>query len=459
MDPRITTFRAALDARPLSGFQVRLVAMAIALLIMDGYDTQAIGYVAPILSGQWHVDRGAFGPIFSAGLVGLTLGALVFAPVSDRVGCRAVLIGCTALYAVLTLVTAISGSWTMLLVLRFVTGLGLGGAMPSAIALVSDYAPSRLRNLMVSLTVAGFAIGGALGGVAAATLIARFGWQIVFVLGGVVPLLALPVLVRWLPESLPRLLADPVAGRRLASVAAQVAPEWDVAASIALPAPPRDTAFPVSQLFRHGFAIPTVLIWAVFFWNLLLLFFFSNWIPTIVSAAGYRIETASLMGTLFQLSGIAGSLLMAPVADRSGRPQLVLACAFAGAALCCWGIGAASGSFPALLASVAVAGFCIVGGQGMGNAFAGNYYPAAIRATGIGWALGIGRVGSILGPLLGGLLIGSGADLQTLFGFFAVPALLAAVCAIAVRGTPDVASVHPEGRVPAIGRQGRIAPR
>ncbi len=438
MDTRVLSFRVALDAQPLSKFQVRLVALAVALLIMDGYDTQAIGYIAPVLSGLWHLDRGAFGPIFGAGLFGLTLGTLVFAPISDRIGCRPVLICCTVAYGALTLATALADSWNTLLILRFLTGLGLGGAMPSTIALVSDYSPTRNRNFLVAIAVCGFAFGGAAGGFVAAATIQTFGWQCIFIVGGVVPLVTLPFLMRWLPESLPRLLADPEPRQRLARVAAQLVPGWTVSKAAEPVLAAEQLRSPVAQLFSKGYAVQTLLIWSMFFCNLLLLYFFVNWIPTVATSSGQSLQAANLTTGIFQLVGIVGALVLAFVSDRSGRPQVVLAIAYGGAALCCWLFGAAAGSKPTvLIASAAVAGFCILGAQGVINAFTGNYYPAAIRATGVGWGLGIGRFGSILGPLVGGILISLHMTTETLFAVFAVPALLAALCASFVKRSPD----------------------
>ena len=163
MDPRIVSFRAALDGRRLSGFQYRLIGIALLLLLTDGYDNYAVGYVVPVLSKLWHVEPSSFGAIFSAGIIGLTVGAMICSPISDRFGARRVLLACTAMYAILTLGTALAPSWGVLLILRFITGLALGGAMPSAVALVSEYSPSKVRNFLVAIAVCGFALGGVVG--------------------------------------------------------------------------------------------------------------------------------------------------------------------------------------------------------------------------------------------------------------------------------------------------------
>lgn len=433
MDSRIASFRAALDARPLCGFQYRLIAMAVLLLLTDGYDNYTVGYVVPVLSRLWHVPPSSFGVIFTAGIIGLTVGAMACSPIADRFGARWMLMICTAAYAILTLVTAFTPSWEVLLALRFVTGLALGGAMPSAVALVSEYAPTRVRNLLVAIAVCGFALGGAIGGLVAAATVARLGWQFVFILGGAVPLAALPFLIRWLPESLPKLLVDRPPYTRLRRTLAQVAPTWEPPPVGGVASQPREQRFPVRELFVDGYAVSTLLIWVAFICNLLLLYFLSAWLPSVVNASGRSLAVANISVAVYQIGGIGGALILSVLCDRTGRPQPVLACAFLGAAICCAAIGQVGEDTALLLAAAAGAGFCVVGGQIAGNAFVGNYYPSPARATGIGWALGVGRFGSILGPLIGGMLIGLHVTMPVLFACCALPALLGSLCVLLVR--------------------------
>jgi MFS transporter, AAHS family, 4-hydroxybenzoate transporter len=435
-DPRILSFRAALDARPLSAFHYRLLALSILLLFTDGYDTQAIGYVAPVLAELWHVERSSFGPIFSAGLIGLMAGAMIFTPIADRFGARRVLLGCATIYAILTLTTMFVGSPEYLILLRFLTGLGLGGAMPSAIALVSEYSPTRVRNLMVTATVCGFSLGGAVGGAVAAATMSRFGWQSVFVVGGIAPLLALPLLMQWLPESLPLLLDEPPPQLRLRAVLAHLAPDWAVPVhKMSVVSQPRWSA--VAMLFASGYARSTLLIWAAFFCNLVLLYFLANWLPSVAHAAGLSVALANVMTASYQGGGTVGALALAWICDRTKNPKSVLACVFVGAALSCALLGWVGAFVPALIAIACATGFCVIGGQIAANAFVGNYYPTNIRATGVGWALGIGRFGSIFGPLIGGILIGLQVPNRILFSLFALPALLAAISFMLIRPTRD----------------------
>src|SRR5229473_3219079 len=205
-----------IDAQPVGGFQIRLLLTCAAVLFLDGFDTQAIGYVAPALAKEWGLTKGALGPVFSAGLFGLMIGALVFGPLADRIGRKKIIVFSTLAFGIGTLVTAFVQDVDMLLAIRFLTGLGLGGAMPNAIAMTSEFNPRRRRATMVMIMFCGFSVGAALGGLLAAALIPQYGWRSVFIVGGVAPLLLVPFLALRLPESA-RFLA--LTGRANARVA------------------------------------------------------------------------------------------------------------------------------------------------------------------------------------------------------------------------------------------------
>lgn len=385
----------------LMPFHIRLVGLITLLLVSDGYDTQAIGYVAPALAAAWGVERSAFGPVFSIGLFGVMIGALCVSMLADRVGARRVLLACALVYGLLTLATPLAGTIDALMAMRFVAGIALGGAMPTAIALVADHAPIRLRALVTTIAVCGFSIGGALGGVAATAMIADFGWQSVFIVGGIAPLVLLPFLYIFLPRTRP-----------------------DVPAHHQ----PSTRRFPVVGLFADGLTPSTLLLWLVYFMNLLVLYTLSNWLPSIITLNGLDLAMANLATTFYQLGGTVGAVLIAALCDHF-RPQRVLAVTFAGAAAAVFLIGAAGAQPVLVVVSVAAAGFCVVGGQNAANAFVGGFYPTDVRASGLGWALGVGRLGSILGPLMVGALLAGGTPTRTIFELAAIPAAVAA-CAI-----------------------------
>ncbi len=435
-DPRLASFRATLDTRPLSWFQWRVVGLVVLLLITEGYDAHAIGYVAPQMIAAWHVGKAAFGPVFGAASLGLTIGALVLTPLADRWGARRLLLICVVLYGGLTLATAWAPDFTTLLVLRFLTGLGLGGATPTAVALMSEYAPRRLRTTLVTLAVCGLSLGGAAGGGVALLFLERLGWQSVFAFGGLGAVAMLPFLVWGLPESLPHLLADPVPDR-LHRMARQAVPGWVPPPMTTLrPGAVGAGRVPVAQLFIGGYAVPTLLIWTAYLMNMVLLYSLSNWLPVVIHDGGLSVRTADLATMLYQLGGTGGAVLLALACDRLRAPG-VLAAALVGVALCLFAMGGAGASPVTVVLLVAAVGFCMVGGQNVANAWVGLFYPVTARSTGLGWALGVGRIGSVLGPVLTGVLIGSGVPSQTLFRLCVIPALVSAAALFFVRGPAD----------------------
>lgn len=421
MAGRIDGFRQSLDSSKVSPYLFWAAGLVALLLVTDGFGTQAMGFVTPAIAKAWGIKAAALKGAISIGLVGVAIGACGVTPLADKIGARRILIACALTYGVLMAGTSLVKDLGGLTWMRFFTGVALGGAMPAGIALVSEYAPSRLRSTMVTVAVSGFSIGGALGGVVAALVLQRFGWPAVFVVGGVVPVLVAPLLWLWLPESLPLVTAGKVGPRPMAAVA-KLAPAWTPSSSVpeALPG-----HAPVVGLFHDGLATPTVLIWVLYFMNLLVLYTLSNWLPTIVTDAGMPMSTAIASASFYQLGGVVGGLLFAFCCDRFGA-RVTLPLIFLGTSVFCFLIGAA-GQNPGLVVGAATtAGLFVIGGQAAANAFVGNYYPSHVRASGIGWALGVGRLGAILGPYLIGTLIGAGATAHTLFEICAIPGLFSA---------------------------------
>jgi MFS transporter, AAHS family, 4-hydroxybenzoate transporter len=437
-----------IDEQRVSRFQRLVLALCAAVVFMDGFDAQAIGYVAPSLGKAWRLAPGALGPVFGAGLFGLMLGALIFGPVADRIGRKPVIVFCTFFFGAAALLTVTARSPESLLVWRLITGLGLGGAMPNAIALTSEYSPHRHRATMIMVMFVGFSLGSALGGALAAWLIPAYGWTAVFWLGGVLPLALVPVLVVALPESIRLLALRGTEAHRVRRLLRRINPALgfgvDVRFAVHEERPP---GFPVRLLFRAGRAPATLLLWVMFFMNLLDLYFMANWLPTVIHDAGIAVEQAVIATALLQVGGIVGTLVLARLIDRFS-PYRVLAATYFAAGLCIAALGSAGASIGAIMAIVFGAGFCVVGAQIGANALAAMFYPTFIRSTGVGWALGIGRIGSIVGPVVGGILLSLHWPASTLFAAGAVPAFVAALAAFTI-GLLPAGRAAATDRVPA----------
>jgi AAHS family 4-hydroxybenzoate transporter-like MFS transporter len=369
-------------------------------VVMDGFDIQAMSFVAPALVKEMGIARASLGPVFSAGLAGMLFGSLGLSLLADRIGRRPVLLGATAFFAVSMLATSTLSTLPQLEIARFVTGLGLGAIMPNAMALAGEYSPPERRVSLMMLVSCGLTGGAVIGGLLSAGLIAHYGWRSVFVCGGVLPALLFVLLYFKLPESQELLAAR--ATRTSQSAGA-----------------------PVAALFRHGRAFVTTVLWVVNFMNLLDLYFLSSWIPTIASGAGLSTTQAVLLGTILQVGGVVGPLSVGPIIDRIGFRKVMVPLFLVGAVAVLL-IGRPEVPLAALFVVVFVAGVCIVGGQPAVNALAGMYYPTNERSTGIGWSLGVGRIGSIVGPLVGGVLLRLQWSNARIFGIVAVPALVSA---------------------------------
>jgi len=365
------------------------------VLFLEGYDIAVVGYVIPSLVDAWRVNPSVFTEALTAGNVGLLLGTTCAGSLGDRAGRRPVLIGSVAVFGVFSLLSALVASPMQLAGVRLLTGLGLGGGIPLSIALVSDLAPPMVQGRLVILMSASIPIGLTLGGLLASRLVPLFGWPWIFVLGGVLPLAMVPLLALRLPESI----------------------------ALSRTARPRN---PVAALFRNGLAPNTALLWAMNLLNLLSNFLILLWTPAILHSSGATPSQAIFATSMFGLGQIPGALLTAAVVDRLGVER-VLTYTVAFGALCVLSIGLLEPRFSLLSVIICGAGVGIGGCQTGLNALSGRIYPPHIRSTGAGWALALGRVGAILGPLLGGLLLGLGVRSKEIFVFAAVPVLAVTV--------------------------------
>jgi MFS transporter, AAHS family, 4-hydroxybenzoate transporter len=416
-----------IDDRPLSAFQIRVICLCALVIGLDGFDAQALGFVAPALSKDLHLAPGTLGPVFGASLFGVMIGSLLFGALADYFGRKWLVIAGVLVFALGTLATSRATGVSDLVILRFVTGLGLGGVLPNTIALTGEYAPKRRRTFLIMLMFMTVSLGSAIGGVVAARLIPAYGWQIIFVIGGTLPLVLGPILIAWLPESLSLLALDDRRNERVAALLQRMDP------SVTFTADTRFTiveesgkGFLLPQLFTANRFAPTLLLWIMFFMNMLDIYFLNSWLPTLTHGVGLDVQAAIAVGVAFQLGGILGTVALGLAIERLGFHWVLFVTYLAGF-LSIVIIGLAGASFPILVPAVFVAGVAVIGGQIGCNAYAARVYPTYIRATGIGWALGVGRLGSILGVTLGGAMLAAQWAIASLFEASAVPQLCSAL--------------------------------
>lgn len=429
MADRLLDVQEVINAHPLSSFQKRVIFLCFLVVAIDGFDTAAIGFIAPALKAQWGATPAELAPLFAAGLFGLMAGAFVFGPLADRFGRKPVLAITTVFFGLATLASAFAPDIQTLTALRFVTGLGLGGAMPAAITLTAELCPEQRRSSLVTLMFCGFTIGSASAGLAASSIVATFGWPGLLVVGGMLPILLAPVLFAMLPES-PRYLATRGASpARVAAILKPMAPGVDFT-GVTFTRPVKAPGSPVSQLFKDGLGLGTLLIWTTFFMSLLVFYLLSSWLPLLITTAGFSMANASLMGATLATGGTVGAILIGRLMDRF-EPHKVLAGAYLIAGFFVILLGNAVSQPWLLVLAIFGAGFGVAGAQVGVNALAAGFYPTTSRATGVSWANAVGRTGSVLGSMVGGVLLSLGWDLATVFAAAALPAFLAAVAMFA----------------------------
>lgn len=409
-----------IDSRAVGGFQLRAFLLCALVLVVDGFDVQAITYVVPTITREWGLNRGELWPALTGGLVGVMLGAMFLAPLADRFGRRRVIVYSCVAFGALTLLTLAADSLLSLTALRFLTGLGLGSALPNAIGLASEYAPHKRRALVVMFVGSGVSLGAIGAGIAATHLVEPFGWRAVFVVGGILPLLLAMLLAGWLPESIR--FAALVPGRRaeakrlLRSVNPELGDDVEIVS--------RDSEAgqaTVGDLFADGRGVATLCLWVTFFMSLLNVYLAINWLPTSLEASGYTRTQASGMTTIYHVGGVVGTYAFGLLMDRLGAHRMVLVALLLAAIGFSTFATATDMQQWATTAILALAGVGVIGAQVGANALASMTYPVAIRATGLGWALGVGRIGSIVGPTVVGLMLASAADARAVYLWCLVP--------------------------------------
>ena len=420
----------ALENQKIGGLQITVVAICFLIQMCDGYDIGAIGWAVPSLTHAWNMKAPVFTMAFAFSNIGIMAGALIASPLADRFGRKPLLLASIAIFGLASLATAAATTIPFLVVCRFFTGFGIAGTFAGTVALTGDYTPQRRRATMIMVCFTGAPTGGFIGGQIVALLLHQgFAWPIIFILGGVFPLGVLVVMAFFLPES-PRFLA------RRANLSARqraLLQRLDIAPEAAQPdAVDIAQGNPIAMLFSEGYATATVLLWIIFFCSLLNLYLFGFWLPEVLHLVGMTPAAAVFASSLRDFGAIFAVLYLGLAIDRFG-PQRALALHYAAGAVFIALIALAALPYAILLATIFLSGMTIIGSQTGANATAGALYPARMRASGIGWALGVGRLGGIVAPILGGWLLRSGVAPLHIFLSACVFAVIAGIATALLR--------------------------
>ena len=427
--------QAFIDKQKFSAYQWMIMVLCFLVVAADGFDTAAIGFVAPSLLDSWHISRAALGPVMSAALVGLGIGALVSGPIADRIGRKRVLVLSVFFFGVWSLASAHAQSVQSLTVLRFLTGLGLGAAMPNAVTLMSEYAPQKIRAVVINTMFCGFSVGLSIGGISAAWLIPNFGWSSVLTVGGVGPIVLAAVLWTAIPESAQFMVVRRRSEESIAKILRRIAPNANFDDCRFVAADSRgDIArkSSISIILSKPYTLATLMLWLAYFMGLVIYYLLTNWLPTIFRDTGLDIRHAALMTSLFPVGGVLGNVCLGWVMDRF-KPRRAIALTYLLAGVLVFAIGHHLGGSAALGLLIFFTGTAVTAAVTSMSALAAGLYPTASRATGVSWMLGIGRMGAVVGALAGAVLMSMNLPFGAVFSLLAVPAVAAAL-ALALMG-------------------------
>jgi AAHS family 4-hydroxybenzoate transporter-like MFS transporter len=415
-----------IDASGIGTLQIFVAVLGTMVIFIDGFNIQVMAYITPQLANVWHIPHAILGPIFSSGLAGVMTGYLFLSPLSGRIGHRRMLIVCTAVFGILTLVTTAAGHAYALIILRFITGIALGAAMPSANIMIAEFCPKSRRSTFIIVGNCGVSLGSISAGLVSGLMLYHFGWRAVLWVGGVVPLLLSGVLALAMPESLNFLVNQKDDQRAALALARRVAPKSVIADGTRIISGNGGSPGGLPQLFHSGRTLGTLAIWFAFAANLMVYYFVQSWLTLIIIKFGHTQEIAITATSVLVAGGIFSIFLFGPLMDKL-LPYKVMTCFFVvgGGAIALLG-SLLAGSIPMIMVSAFCVGFVVLGIQKSMNAVAVYFYPTALRSVGLGWGLGIGRLGAVAGPLVAGVLMGQGWPSAVLFYWAALPMLIGA---------------------------------
>ena len=417
-----------IDNAPLTPFQWRVFILCFLIAIFDGFDTQAVAFTGPALIQAFNLGPGALGPVMAAGTAGMVVGAMILGLLGDKTGRRPAVIGAVALFGGATLATAFATSTEQMIVLRFIAGLGMGGATPIILSLAAEYGPSRMRGTIMTTVLLGLPAGAILGGLLAAKMLPVIGWQGIYIVGGIVPLALLVILIFALPESLQHL-----ASNKIKNNTAKIYPilrkivKTPIEDNAEFTVPGQAMKTHLSSLFANGLARNTTAVWAIYMFNWIAWFMLLSWLPTVLKAAGLPADQAPLgtvtINAVFVLCAIPLSMLLPKVNTR-----LLLLVMFTFGILLSFGLANSGTNWTWVFILAGAAGMGIGGQQIVLNYMVAQAYPTTLRATATGWAIAVGRIGAIIGSASGGWVL----EQAGVSGFFMTLALPLAIATAAL---------------------------
>jgi MFS transporter, AAHS family, benzoate transport protein len=412
-----------------SKFHLLMFFLLFLIISFDGYDMFIYGATLPVLLEALKMDPAQAGLIGSCALVGAAVGALFFGFIADKIGRKKVIIICTILFSVGSILSGLSNSLYTFGLFRFIAGLGLGGVMPNVVSLTTEYSPRKNRAIMVAAIFSGMQVGGILAAGISMWLLGEVGWRILYFIGGA-PLLIIPILFKFLPESANSLVKNNRIDE-LKRVLNKLNPSLTLPNELTFEGKDDEKKSSIKSLFSENRALSTIFIWVVFFMNMYMSFGLGTWLPQLMINAGFGLGSGLFFLLTLNLGALFGSNIAGVIADRIGyRPTLVGLYVIASLSIFLLSF---TTNFLSVIILVALAGIGFFGGQNVGNAYVSLFYPPSMRSTGMGFAFGLGRLGAILGPVIAGFIVSWGMAIQVNFLALAIPGLMAAVAVLMIR--------------------------
>ena len=430
MTAQTMNVNAVVDKAKFKPFHMTVVLWCLFVVLFDGYDLAINGVVLPLLMQEWGMSAVQAGMLASTALAGMMFGAMLFGMLADKIGRKKVILICVTLFSGFTFLGGFAENPTQFAILRFIAGLGIGGVLPNLVALTSEYAPQKIRSTLVTAMFSGYAMGGIMAALLGAWLTPTVGWQIMFWIAGV-PLLVLPLLMKFLPESL-TFLVKQQQNEKAQLILKKLAPEESITPQTELIL--NEVKVPdasISALFKQGRAGGTLLFWIAFFMCLLMVYALGSWLPKLMMAAGYSLGSSLMFLLALNIGAVIGTAGGGVLADRFHLKPVIISMLLVGA-LALVGLGFNSPQ-PIIYLLVALAGAASIGCSILLYSYVAQYYPLAVRSTGLGWASGIGRMGAIVGPIIIGFLLGLALPHKINFLAVAIPAIIAVIAVALIR--------------------------